>query len=118
MHTKTPSPVAALFRSDDVPAPSSVTLRFDGRPITAPAGISVAAALLLNGVGPFRTTPVRSAPRAPYCMMGVCFDCLVEVDGNASRQACLTLVRDGMEVRRQEGASSLPLPKQGEGHGR
>jgi len=118
MHTKTLSPVAALFRSDDVPAPSSVTLRFDGRPITAPAGISVAAALLLNGVGPFRTTPVRSAPRAPYCMMGVCFDCLVEVDGNASRQACLTLVRDGMEVRRQEGASSLPLPQQGEGHGR
>ena len=116
MHTKTTAPTKPLFRSDE---PSgSVTLRFDGHQITAPAGISIAAALLLNGVGPFRATPVKSAPRAPYCMMGVCFDCLVEVDGVPSRQACLTPIREGMIVKRQQGASALALPKEGREHGR
>lgn len=118
MHTKVTAPISPLFRSDSSPSSSNVTLRFDDHPITAPAGVSIAAALLLNGVGPFRATPVTSAPRAPYCMMGVCFDCLVEVDGIASRQACLTPIREGMIVRRQQGASALALPKEGESHGR
>jgi len=118
MHTKFAAPISPLFRSDSTPSSSSVTLRFDDRPITAPAGVSIAAALLLNGVEPFRTTPVTSAPRAPYCMMGVCFDCLVEVDGTPNRQACLTPVREGMVVRRQQGASALALPKEGEDNGR
>ena len=118
MHTKFVAPISPLFRSDGTPSSSSVTLRFDDRPITAPVGVSVAAALLLNDVGPFRTTPVTSAPRAPYCMMGVCFECLIEIDGMPNRQACLTPVREGMVVRRQQGASALPLPKEGEDHGR
>jgi len=118
MHTKPTSPMSPLFRSDVAPASNSVTLRFGNHPITAPAGVSIAAALLLSGVGPFRSTPVTSAPRAPYCMMGVCFDCLVEVDGMPSRQACLIPIREGMIVRRQQGASSLALPEEGEDHGR
>jgi predicted molibdopterin-dependent oxidoreductase YjgC len=48
-----------------------------------------------------RASPVSGAPRAPYCLMGVCFECLVEVDGVRDRQACLTTIRDGMRVRRQ-----------------
>jgi predicted molibdopterin-dependent oxidoreductase YjgC len=40
-------------------------------------------------------------------MMGVCFDCLVEIDGVGNRQACLTLVADGMQVRRQRGARGV-----------
>lgn len=109
------SPAAALFTSDGSQAAgASVTLHFNGRAITAPAGTTIAAALLLSGVGPFRTTPVTSAPRAAYCMMGVCFDCLVEVDGAPSRQACLTPVRDGMVVRRQEGASAVQIETQGD----
>jgi D-hydroxyproline dehydrogenase subunit gamma len=118
MHTKTTSPNSPLFTSMWDSPSSIVTLRFDNYPITAPAGVSIAAALLLNAVGPFRATPVTSAPRAPYCMMGVCFDCLVEVDGMPSRQACLIPIREGMIVRRQEGASALEMPKEGEDHGR
>jgi predicted molibdopterin-dependent oxidoreductase YjgC len=118
MHTRTLSPASPLFRSDDAPASNNVTLRFDDHTITAPAGVSIAAALLLSGVGPFRATPVTSAPRAPYCMMGVCFDCLVEVDGIPSRQACLIPIREGMIVRHQQGASALALPKEGVSHGR
>jgi D-hydroxyproline dehydrogenase subunit gamma len=71
----------------------------------------------LKGAEPFRTTPVTEAPRAPYCMMGVCFECLVEVDGKPSRQACLTTVRDGMVIRRQRGASSLSPALEQPAHG-
>ena len=72
--------------------------------IEAAEGESLAAALLAAGIPSLRETPVSGAPRAPYCMMGVCFDCLVEVDGVPNRQACLTLAAGGMVVRRQRGA--------------
>jgi predicted molibdopterin-dependent oxidoreductase YjgC len=51
-----------------------------------------------------RATPVSGSPRAPYCMMGVCFDCLMEIDGVPNRQACLVPVAEGMRIRRQQGA--------------
>lgn len=70
-------------------------------------GDSVAAALLAAGVTTLRETPVSGTPRAPYCMMGVCFDCLVEIDGVGNRQACLTMVSEGMQVRRQHGARAV-----------
>ena len=61
-----------------------VRIVFEGEEITAAAGQSLAAALLAAGVRHFRTTPVGGVPRGPYCMMGVCFDCLVVVDGLAN----------------------------------
>ena len=78
-----------------------VSLRFDGEEIAALEGDTLAAALLAAGVTRLRNAPVSGAPRAPYCMMGVCFDCLVEIDGVGHQQACLVPVRHGMEVRRQ-----------------
>ena len=66
----------------------------------------MAAALLAAGVTRFRSTPVSGAPRAPYCMMGVCFEWLLEIDGVANRQACLVPVEPGMKIRSQEGARS------------
>ncbi len=84
-----------------------VTFTFEGREVEAPAGSSVAAALLLAGVGPVRTTPVSNAPRAPYCMMGVCFDCLMVIDGEPDRQACMIQVQHGMTVARQSGTREL-----------
>jgi len=64
-------------------------------------GESVAAALLASGNPVCRHTPATGADRAPFCMMGVCFDCLMEIDGVPNRQACLVEVREGMQVRRQ-----------------
>jgi len=87
---------------------ATLTLTFDGQPITALEGDSVAAAVLSSGLTATRTTVVAGAPRAPYCMMGVCFECLMEIDGVPNRQACLVPVRDGMVVRRQE-LPKLPL---------
>jgi D-hydroxyproline dehydrogenase subunit gamma len=81
----------------------TLRLMVDGRAVTARAGDTVAAALLAHGIDHCRTTPVTGAPRAPYCLMGVCFDCLVTIDGVGSRQACLVPVRDGMTVETQRG---------------
>ena len=92
------------------PTPATLRLTFEDAPIEAVAGETVAAALLASGVWTFRDTPVTGSPRAPYCMMGVCFDCLVEIDGAANRQACLTIVADGMRLRRQVGVRELEAP--------
>jgi sarcosine oxidase subunit alpha len=86
-----------------VEAGTAVTLTVDGKPVEARAGDTVAAALLAAGIRHCRTTPVTGAPRAPYCLMGVCFDCLVTIDGIGSRQACLVPVRNGMTVESQQG---------------
>ena len=83
------------------PKAPQVRFRFEGRDMSAPAGISLAAALLANGETVFREAAVSGTPRGPYCLMGVCFECLVEVDGKPGHQACQIDVREGMEVRRQ-----------------
>ena len=84
-------------------AGTPVALTIDGKDVHAQPGDTVAAALLLAGIDRCRTTPVTGAPRLPYCMMGVCFDCLVTIDGVGSRQACLVPVRAGMAVETQQG---------------
>ena len=69
---------------------------------TAPAGISVAAAVLGHAhAGHTCKHPVDGSARAPYCLMGVCFECLMEIDGEPDVQSCLVTVREGMVVRRQ-----------------
>ncbi|HWK43460.1 MAG TPA: (2Fe-2S)-binding protein [Stellaceae bacterium] len=88
-------------------AAHAVTIHIDGVPIAVEAGETVAAVLLRQPEVWSRTTPVSGARRAPYCMMGVCFDCLAEIDGVSSVQTCLTAVCDGMVVRRQLGRRSL-----------
>jgi D-hydroxyproline dehydrogenase subunit gamma len=97
-------PTEPLFRPISATEVALVEVEFDGRVLKVPGQCSVAAALLAAGVTRFRSTPVSGAPRAPYCMMGVCFECLLEIDGIANRQACLVTVQPGMKIRPQEGA--------------
>jgi predicted molibdopterin-dependent oxidoreductase YjgC len=87
----------------DGPAGKLVTISVDGVVMNVEEGEPIAAVLLR--VPPFitRTTPVSGSARAPYCMMGVCFECLVEIDGETSTRSCLARARDGMVVRRQMG---------------
>ncbi len=96
-----------MFRKLHDPGPQAVTIYIDGRPVSAEIGESVAAVLLRQQEGWSRTTPVSESRRAPYCMMGVCFECLVEIDGQGSVQSCLTPVSPGMRVARQHGRRSL-----------
>ena len=86
-----------------------VTFTVDGRPAAARAGDTVAAALLANGIEVCRTTPMSGAARAPYCMMGVCFECLVTIDGIGNRQGCLIAIEDGMQVKTQKGARPVSV---------
>jgi D-hydroxyproline dehydrogenase subunit gamma len=96
-----------MFRRLPDTAGPSVRISVDGEPVQARAGDMVAAALLAHGRDYCRTTPVSGAPRLPYCMMGVCFDCLVTIDGIGNRQACLVRVRDGMVVETQQGKREI-----------
>lgn len=100
---KTDSPFLEL---EDSPR---VAVWFDGARLELPDGANLAAALLAAGIGVFRHTPVSAAPRAPFCMMGACFDCLVEIDG-VVRQACMLEVAEGLRVSQphEAGASHEP----------
>ena len=96
-----------MFRRIDGLDPAEVAFTADGRSLRAPEGANLAATLLAAGFSPFRLTPVSGAARAPYCMMGVCFDCLATIDGRPNRQTCLEVVRAGMVVERQAGAAAV-----------
>lgn len=84
-----------------------LTILFEGMPLSARQGETVAAALLANGIDYTRTTPISGAIRGPYCMMGSCFECLVEINQIPNRQACVEVVSPGMEVRRMHGAREV-----------
>ena len=86
------------------PGAARAVIRFECRKIEARAGDNLAAVLLNAGEQVLRHAAVSGPPRGPYCMMGVCFECLVEIDGRPGQQACMIAVRDGMDVRRDPGA--------------
>jgi sarcosine oxidase subunit alpha len=77
-----------------------VTLRVDGRPITAYSGETVFAALLAEGIKVLRqpSKDQTKTARGGFCGMGVCQECRVMVDGLPDQRACMTEVRDGMEI--------------------
>jgi predicted molibdopterin-dependent oxidoreductase YjgC len=97
--------VKPAFRELDDESPSHrVQVTFDGQVLSLPMGENLAAALLAAGIRTFRQTPVSGAPRAPYCMMGACYDCLIEVEG-ITRQACMMQVSEGLILRRPDRES-------------
>ena len=102
-----PSDLPARRLPESEPGQSRLHFRFEGETIEAMTGDSVAAALIAAGQLATRTTPVTGSPRGPFCMMGVCFECLLEIDGEPNRQGCMVPARDGMEVRRMTGARRL-----------
>jgi predicted molibdopterin-dependent oxidoreductase YjgC len=89
-----------LDKSDD----ERVNVTINGQPAQVPAGETVAAAVLAQGLRYTRTTPVSGTPRAPFCLMGVCFECLMVIDGKANQRACMVQVREGMRIESQRGA--------------
>lgn len=79
------------------------TFSFDGTEIVAEPGQSVGAALLAAGYRSWRTTRRDAAPRGLFCGIGICFDCLVTVNGRPGLRACLTEPGEGAVVTTQEG---------------
>ena len=82
------------------PAPG---FELDGAPVPFRDGQTVGAALVAHGVTSWRHTRHDGRPRGLFCGIGVCFDCLVSVDGVPNQRACLVLAQPGMRVVTQEG---------------
>ena len=80
---------------------ATLMFTFEGETLQARAGDTVASALAAAGIRHLRDSAVSGEPRGIYCMMGACFECLVEVDGMPNRQACMTPVSEGLVVKRQ-----------------
>ena len=79
-----------------------LTIDLDGAEVEAFEGETVAAILLALGEAATRRT-VSGQARGVFCGMGVCFDCLVVVDGVPNTRACMTWLRDGMAIELQQG---------------
>ncbi len=77
---------------------AAFTFRFAGDPVTAYPGETIAAALMAAGERILRDTRTGMR-RGVYCGMGVCFECLVVVDGRPAVRACTTLATPGMDVQ-------------------
>lgn len=90
----------AIRITQDVTRGPPITLEIDGKIITGFAGETLATLLLANGLLAFHHDR-EGRPRAPYCNMGVCFECLLhdlsQPPGSFLR-ACLTPARDGQRL--------------------
>ncbi len=75
----------------------------DGRPIPFRDGQTVGGALVGQGILAWRSTRLEGRPRGLFCGIGICFDCLVVVDGVPNQRACLVAARSGLTVSTQEG---------------
>ena len=84
-------------RLDPLEGRKPLTVEVDGEAVPAFAGETVATVLLALGRRAFRHTE-QGAPRGLFCGMGICFDCLVTVDGVDNVRACLTPVAEGMVI--------------------
>ncbi|PPG38881.1 (2Fe-2S)-binding protein [Pseudoclavibacter sp. RFBA6] len=86
-------------RGDGVEKPVRITV--DGEPVEGVEGQSIAGVLLGSGRVAWRETAVAGKPRGLFCGIGVCFDCLVTVDGVPDVRACQRRACDGDEVSSQ-----------------
>lgn len=76
-----------------------ITITVNGAPVRCLSTATVATALLADGRGPaLRRTDISGQPRGLFCGMGICFDCLVTIDGRVGVRACMTTVKDGMRI--------------------
>ena len=88
---------------------NSVTINFNGESFEVPAGETVAAAILTScNPGFTRTTSISNSPRAPFCLMGVCYECLMIIDGLSNQRACKIQVEQGMVIQSQQGTGLIP----------
>jgi len=84
----------------------NIEFTFNGESISAITGQSVAAALLAANQRALRKTRFNNNERGVFCGIGVCFDCLVVIDGITNQRACLIEARPGMKVQTQVGSDA------------
>lgn len=89
--------------------PPPITFLFDGQPLPAVSGQSIGAALIAAGHRSWRRTRFNGEPRGIFCGIGICYDCLITVNGQPNRRACLVQTRPGDIVSTQQGAGRADL---------
>ena len=77
---------------------SDLTFTFNGQKVSAISGQTIAAALLQNEITDIRRTRFEGQSRSIFCGIGICFDCVVTVNGVNNQRSCLVEVTNGMEV--------------------
>ncbi|WP_330172609.1 (2Fe-2S)-binding protein [Streptomyces sp. NBC_01498] len=82
----------------------ALTITVDGERVTGVVGQTLAGVLLVSGRPAWRQAP-SGAPRGVFCGIGVCFDCLVTVNGEPDVRACRRRARDGDTVTTQSRAA-------------
>lgn len=93
-----------MFKQHSHTTDKTVTIEFEGASLQVPETTTIAAAVLNQGGKTHtRLSPASGEKRAPFCFMGVCHECLVEIDGIPNQQACIIEVKEGMKIRRQLG---------------
>jgi predicted molibdopterin-dependent oxidoreductase YjgC len=97
-----------MFKRLETNPEKLVSISINGKPFNVPAGETVAAAVLASGITHTRTTAVSSSTRAPFCLMGVCYECLMVINGLPNQLACKEYVTDGMIIECQHGSGVLP----------
>jgi aerobic-type carbon monoxide dehydrogenase small subunit (CoxS/CutS family) len=75
-----------------------ISFTFNGSEFICEAGQSIAAALIAADTRELRTTRFGKEPRSIFCGIGVCFDCVVVIDGVANQRSCLVEVKPGMKI--------------------
>jgi predicted molibdopterin-dependent oxidoreductase YjgC len=79
----------------------------DGRKVVAYEGETIGAALMAAGLHTFRRTAKKNHPRGMYCGIGLCYECLMVINGVPNTRACQTLATPGCRVETQEGLGRL-----------
>ncbi len=87
----------------EIPEKETITFYFNGEPLEAKEGETIAAALTANGIRVYRETQKRHEPRGLFCAIGNCTDCVMIVDGKANVRTCITPVKENMRVEKQIG---------------
>jgi hypothetical protein len=77
----------------------SVRFVYEGQEVAGFEGEGVAAALLRAGIAGTRASARFGESRGYYCGMGICWDCVLGVEGEGTVRGCLYPVRDGLVVR-------------------
>ena len=90
-----------------------VAIKVNGVVVEACEGETIAVAVMAASGLTLRNHE-SGEPRGYFCGMGVCFDCVMTVDGVANTRTCVTWVRDGMTVDHQNPSESTPLDHENE----
>lgn len=86
---------------------TEIRVILNGVSITSREGQSVGALLLEHELRATRTTRQNARPRGMFCGIGICFDCLITINGFTNRRACITNVEDGMTIQTQQGPGTF-----------